>query len=77
MLVVDRDLTLAERTVAMIAADGGSAVAAAYDATSSVQCAAMVEDAVSRWGGWTASTTMWVLAARVPSSRKRRRIGHT
>ena len=29
VLVVDRDLMLAERTVAMIAADGGNAVAAA------------------------------------------------
>ena len=50
VLVVDRDLTLAERTVAMIAAEDGSAVAASYDVTSSTQCAAMVEDAVSRWG---------------------------
>jgi NAD(P)-dependent dehydrogenase (short-subunit alcohol dehydrogenase family) len=50
VLVVDRDLPLAERTVAMIAAEGGSAVAASYDVTSSMQCAAMVEDAVSRWG---------------------------
>src|SRR6202012_2445908 len=44
VLVVDRHLTLAERTVAMIAAEDGCAVAA------SAQCAAMVEDAVSRWG---------------------------
>src|ERR1700675_1355255 len=50
VLVVDRDLALAERTVAMIAAEGGSAVAASYDVTQSAQCAAMVEDAVSRWG---------------------------
>ena len=50
VLVVDRDLTLAERTVAMIAGEGGSAAAASYDVTESVQCAAMVEDAVSRWG---------------------------
>ncbi len=50
VLVVDRDLALAERTAAMTAAGGGHAVAAAYDVTSSVQCAAMVEDAVSRWG---------------------------
>ena len=35
VLVVDRDLTLAERTVAMIAAEDGSAVAASYDVTSS------------------------------------------
>jgi NAD(P)-dependent dehydrogenase (short-subunit alcohol dehydrogenase family) len=50
VLVVDRDLALAERTVALIAAEGGNAVAACYDVTSSAQCAAMVEDAVSRWG---------------------------
>ena len=48
--VVDRDLALAERTVAMIAAEGGNAVAACYDVSSSDQCAAMVKDAVSRWG---------------------------
>src|SRR3984957_1004762 len=50
VLVVDRDLTLAERTVAMIAAEDGNSVAASYDVTSSAQCAAMVDDAVSRWG---------------------------
>src|ERR1700748_616463 len=50
VLVVDRDLALAERTVAMIDAEGGSAVAASYDVTDSRPCAAMVEDAVSRWG---------------------------
>jgi NAD(P)-dependent dehydrogenase (short-subunit alcohol dehydrogenase family) len=50
VLVVDRDLTLAERTVALIAAEGGNAVAAAYDVASSAQCAAMVAEAVSRWG---------------------------
>jgi len=50
VLVVDRDLKLAERTVAMITGEGGNAVAASYDVTHSEQCAAMVEDAVSRWG---------------------------
>jgi NAD(P)-dependent dehydrogenase (short-subunit alcohol dehydrogenase family) len=50
VLVVDRDLKLAERTVAMIADEGGTAVAAAYDVTESAQCAAMIDDAVSRWG---------------------------
>src|ERR1700691_2820272 len=50
VLVVDRDIKLAERTVAMIADEGGNAVAACYDLTESEQCAAMVEDAVSRWG---------------------------
>ena len=50
VLVVDRDVALAERTVAMIAEEGGTAAAAGYDVTSSDQCAAMVEDAVSGWG---------------------------
>jgi NAD(P)-dependent dehydrogenase (short-subunit alcohol dehydrogenase family) len=50
VLVVDRDMKLAERTVAMIAEEGGNAVAASYDVTDSEQCAAMVEDAVARWG---------------------------
>ena len=50
VMVVDRDLALAERTVQMIAAEGGNAIAASYDMTSSAQCAAMVEHAVSRWG---------------------------
>src|SRR5579863_4167094 len=50
VLVADRDLELAERTVAMITAEGGSAAAGAYDVTVSAQCAAMVDDAVSRWG---------------------------
>ena len=50
VLVIDRDLALAERTVAMIAQEGGIAAAASYDVTESAQCAAMVDDAVSRWG---------------------------
>ncbi len=50
VLVVDKDLALAERTVAMIAAEGGSAVAASYDVTRSQDCAAMVADAERRWG---------------------------
>jgi NAD(P)-dependent dehydrogenase (short-subunit alcohol dehydrogenase family) len=50
VLVVDRDLALAEGTVKMIASEGGNAAASAYDVTSSTECAAMVADAVSRWG---------------------------
>lgn len=50
VLVVDRDLALAEGTVKMIASEGGNAAAAAYDVTSSAECGAMVADAVSRWG---------------------------
>ena len=41
VLVVDRELTRAEHTVSVIAAEGGKkAAAASYDATSSAQCAA-------------------------------------
>ena len=50
VLVVDRDITLAEKTVEMIVAEGGTAAAASYDVTTSAQCQAMVADAMSRWG---------------------------
>ena len=50
VLVVDRELALAKRTVAMIEAEGGSAAAASFDVTVSAQCEAMVGEAVSRWG---------------------------
>ena len=50
VLVVDRDIALAERTVAMIVKEGGSAAAASYDVTRSSECEAMVKDAVTRWG---------------------------
>lgn len=50
VLVVDRDLALAERTVAMIAAEGGTAAAASFDVTSSTQCEAMVAEAIARFG---------------------------
>jgi NAD(P)-dependent dehydrogenase (short-subunit alcohol dehydrogenase family) len=50
VLVVDRDLALAERTVAMIAAEGGAAAACAADVTDEAQCRAMVADALARFG---------------------------
>ncbi len=50
VLVVDRHIDLAEKTVAMIAGEGGSAAAASYDVTAAADCAAMVDDAVKRWG---------------------------
>lgn len=50
VLVVDRDLALAERTVAMIAAEGGSAAAASFDVTRGQECRAMVAEAIRRWG---------------------------
>ena len=50
VLVVDRDLELAERTVAMIKERGGSAAAGAFDVTRLADCEAMVAEAVGRWG---------------------------
>lgn len=50
VLVVDLEPELAERTVQMIAAEGNSAKAGAYDITDPAQCEAMVEDAVRTWG---------------------------
>ncbi len=50
VMVVDKELALAERTAQMIAAEGGSAAAVSYDVTKSGDCAAMVADALRRWG---------------------------
>jgi NAD(P)-dependent dehydrogenase (short-subunit alcohol dehydrogenase family) len=51
VLVVDRDLSAAEDTVAMIAEEGGESVAFQADVTSADSCAEMVREAVGRWGG--------------------------
>ena len=50
VLVADRELPLAERTVAMIAAEGGTAAAHAGDVTQEADCKQLVEAAVDRWG---------------------------
>ena len=50
MLVVDRDLALAERTVAMIAAEGGTAAAHQADLTDDAQAKRMVAAALDRFG---------------------------
>ena len=50
VLVVDRQRDLAQRTVEMIAAEGGQAAAFAADVTDDAQCAAMVAEAVTRFG---------------------------
>ena len=50
VLCVDRKVELAEQTVAMIEAAGGSAQAHAADVTSEQDCAAMVAAALSSWG---------------------------
>jgi NAD(P)-dependent dehydrogenase (short-subunit alcohol dehydrogenase family) len=50
ILVVDRDVPLAERTVEMIHAEGGEAAAFAADVTQSSACEALVKAALERWG---------------------------
>nr|WP_249141718.1 SDR family oxidoreductase [Bradyrhizobium diazoefficiens] len=50
VLVADRDLKLAERTVEMIAAEGGTAAAHGGDVTVEADCKALVEAALDRWG---------------------------
>jgi NAD(P)-dependent dehydrogenase (short-subunit alcohol dehydrogenase family) len=50
VLVIDRDLALAERTVAMIAANGGTAVAHAADLTDEKQANGTVSAALDRFG---------------------------
>jgi NAD(P)-dependent dehydrogenase (short-subunit alcohol dehydrogenase family) len=51
VLCVDQALPRAEETVALIRAEGGEAAALAADVTRAEQCRAMVEAAVTRWGG--------------------------
>src|SRR3954463_10908053 len=50
VLVADRDLKLAERTVEMIAAEGGTAAAHGGDVTGEADCRRLVEAALDRWG---------------------------
>ena len=50
VFVVDRDVALAERSVAMIAGEGGEAVAHGADLTEEAQCRAMVSACVERFG---------------------------
>jgi NAD(P)-dependent dehydrogenase (short-subunit alcohol dehydrogenase family) len=50
VLVVDRDLALAERTVAMISAEGGTAAAHAADLTDEAEVKGTVAAALDRYG---------------------------
>jgi NAD(P)-dependent dehydrogenase (short-subunit alcohol dehydrogenase family) len=50
VVVVDRDATLAKRTVEMIEEAGGQAVAVEADVTRAADCAAMVQTALDRFG---------------------------
>jgi len=51
VLCVDAERARAEETVREIKKEGGTAQAFAADVTRAADCRAMVEDAVSRWGG--------------------------
>lgn len=51
VLVVDRDLALAQRTEEMIRDEGGTAAAFAADVTDEAQCATVVKTALDRFGG--------------------------
>lgn len=50
VLVADRELKLAERTVEMIEAEGGVAAAFGSDVTNEVDCRELVEACIDRWG---------------------------
>ena len=50
VVVADRELALAERTVDMIAAEGGTAVAADGDVTDEADCKALVDICIDRFG---------------------------
>lgn len=50
VLVVDRQADLAAATVGMIEGEGGTAAPFAADVTDAQSCAALVDDAVARWG---------------------------
>ncbi len=50
VVVVDRDAGLAKRTVEMIGAVGGAAIALSADVTRAADCAAMVEATLDRFG---------------------------
>ena len=50
VLVADLDQKLAERTVEMIQAEGGTAAAYAGDVTKETECRQLVDAAVDRWG---------------------------
>jgi NAD(P)-dependent dehydrogenase (short-subunit alcohol dehydrogenase family) len=50
VVVVDREAALAQRTVTMIAEDGGVAIAVQADVTRAEDCAAIVQTALERFG---------------------------
>ena len=75
VFVVDLERERAERTVAMIAAEGGTAAAFVADVTDEAQARAMVEAAVERFGRLDCLDTMSGSAAAAAWSRWPRRAG--
>jgi NADP-dependent 3-hydroxy acid dehydrogenase YdfG len=75
VLVVDRELPRAERTVAMIATEGGDAAAVSYDVTNSAQCAAWSRTPCPVGADWTAWTITSASAVKELWSRRPRRTG--
>ena len=63
VLCVDRRLESAAETVAMITAEGGSAVPFQADVSRDDGCAALIAEAKSRWEGSTSWSTTSALAA--------------
>ena len=73
VLVADRDLKLAERTVEMIAAEGGTAAALACDVTRKPIAKRWSRPPSTASAGSTSSTTMSASAAAAASSTRSRR----
>jgi NAD(P)-dependent dehydrogenase (short-subunit alcohol dehydrogenase family) len=71
VIVVDRDVALAKRTVEMIEAGGGQGLAFQADMTRASDCAAVVEAAMDRYGRLIIWTTTSASAAAVSSSTDR------
>ena len=63
VVVIDQVLALAERTVEMIAADGGAAIAIGADLTDDNQCRRMVDETMDRLG----RLDFWLLRHSCPS----------
>ena len=73
--VVDLDHQRAERTVAMIGEEGGTAAPFVADVTDEQQARAMVDAAIEKFGRLDCSTTMSRSAGAAASSRWLHRIG--
>ena len=75
VVVVDRDEALAQRTVTMIAEDGGTAIAVPADVTRAADCAAIVQTALERFGRLDRLDNNVASAAAAPCSTRPRSTG--